>query len=175
MFNKATFVVYLKNIKGLLFVTGGEIITPVGGWGGAMGFQGPYKVQTELLDLKTWTWQSGKSYPWRTNNENGVEFAPTIQFNGAFYVFGSEIISRYNPNHIDQWINLGSLRQPTVPSSARRSVIIFQGEFIIVGNELHTEKCSLKLDRYGFQTFNLSFDVCQHFIGYFGLVWFYFI
>ena len=108
------------------------------------------------LDLKTWTWQSGSSYPWRTNYKNGVEFAPTLHFDGAFYVFGSEIISRYNPNHINRGTNLGNLRQPTTPSSARRSAIMFQGEFIIVGNELLTEKCSLKLDRYGFQKKNLK-------------------
>ena len=114
-------------------------------YGFAVGGQGPFNAETELLSLADWTWSSRAKYPFA----NSISLHATAMHNDVFYVFGGydylseesrdlATIAQYNPDS-DTWTQIGEL------NTARRQhdVIVSQGAFLVIGYG-SAENCQLK-------------------------------
>ena len=98
--------------------------------------------QTELLDVKTWQWETRAPYPYETR----IYWARTLHYNREFYVFGGQPslsrIASYSPA-TDIWTSRGNLLTPRY----RAGVIWADGAFLVVGGYMSSsakkssEKC----------------------------------
>ena len=109
----------------------------------ALGAYEPNHNHLELLDFKSWSWESRPDYPFYS----GLSHQANIAYNGSFIVFGgysydtdsnrSSVIAKFDVSH-NQWTKLGDL----ISARYAINVIMSNGYFLVFG-EYQTEKCSL--------------------------------
>ena len=109
----------------------------------ALGAYEPNHNHLELLDLRSWSWESRPDYPFYS----GLSHHANIAYNGGFIVFGgysydtdsnrSSIIAKFDVSH-NQWAKLGDL----ISARYAINVVMSNGYFLVFG-EYQTEKCSL--------------------------------
>ena len=112
----------------------------------ALGAFSPNHNHLELLDLKTWSWESRSNYHYHT----GLNRHGNIPYGENFIVFGGycsgngcpsnsrvSVIAKYDV-YLDLWSKLGDL----LNARGAPNVILSNGYFLVFGSYL-TEKCAL--------------------------------
>ena len=108
----------------------------------ALGAYDPYHNHFEVLDLKSWSWESRPDYPYHSSLNRHAN----IVYNGNFFVFGgdtnngsvySTVIAKFDVSQ-NLWSKLGDL----VSARCAHDVILSDGYFLVLGGD-PTEKCTL--------------------------------
>ena len=108
----------------------------------ALGAFSPYHNHFEVLDLKSWSWESRPDYPFHSSLQRHAN----IVYNGNFFVFGgdtdkngdySTVIAKFDVSQ-NRWSKLGDL----VSARCAHDVILSDGYFMVLGQKA-TEKCTL--------------------------------
>ena len=114
----------------------------------AMGSRRPDHAHVEFLNMSSFEWSIGPSYPYAS----AINYAPILFHEGGFIVFGGftanepiTTVARLGAVG-KQWVKLGDL---TRPRSDHGSIFV-DGHFLVVGGEsrggvgaIQTEKCTL--------------------------------